>query len=326
MSEMISIIVPIYNVKNLLERCIRSIEHQTYKNYEVLMIDDGSTDGSGELADSLAQKSDKFFCFHKNNGGLSDARNYGIERAKGDYLLFIDSDDVLNSDFCKILIDSSKKYNADIVSTDLIEFNKNEEIAEFDSKEYNKQVKILYDNQILKEYFVPEEKRIIYHGLCMKIYKKELFDDIRFDVGRLHEDVFITYKLLDKCKCFVYLNLPYYYYYKKNDNSISNNYKKKNFLDEYDAINEIQKYFEGKKTIEQELKLFCIYHYLSMINRIQKQKDCEINSVIREIRVWIIKNVVILKKINMYKKIKIIFATLLTSVYFTLREKKNERK
>ena len=185
----ISIIVPVYNVENYLPFCVDSLKRQTYSDFEILLIDDGSTDSSGVLCDTLKETDERISVYHKENGGLSDARNFGIEHAKGSFFLFIDSDDALHPDFCKVLVQLQKTYNADIVSTRMTLFSDYAMILDFDKKKHETNEAVFYDGEILSEYFDPKSKRCIHHGLCMKLYKKELFQELRFTVGRLHEPI-----------------------------------------------------------------------------------------------------------------------------------------
>lgn len=112
-SALISVIVPVYNVRLYLEKCVLSIINQTYKNLEILLINDGSTDDSGELAENIAQKDGRITVFHKQNGGVSSARNLGIEKAKGEYLIFVDADDYLAEDFVENMLEMAIKTNAE---------------------------------------------------------------------------------------------------------------------------------------------------------------------------------------------------------------------
>ena len=114
MDEKISVIVPVYNVEQYLERCVDSIINQTYKNLEIILVNDGSTDNSGQLCDKLAKKDNRIRVIHKENGGLSDARNVGIDEAKSDLIGFIDSDDYIDEDMYELLINNMKNANADL--------------------------------------------------------------------------------------------------------------------------------------------------------------------------------------------------------------------
>lgn len=306
MNPKISIIVPVYNVEQILRYCVDSICRQSFTDFEVLLIDDGSKDNSGKICDELLLMDSRIKVFHKQNGGLSDARNFGIEKACGDFLLFIDSDDVLHKDFCKVLIELQKKYDAEITSTDLVNFYDCSEIESLNSKVYNQEVFVYNSVDILKEYFTPQNERKIYHGLCMKLYKKELFNDLRFDKGRLHEDLFITYKLLDRCSTFVYVNLPYYYYYQKNTNSITKNYKEKNLLDEFDALNYMMTYFNDNEEVIDCLIFFVIMHFSYLYERtFSLSKSSTVLSKRKQIKSVIVEKAKLCSCITKKQKIRI---------------------
>lgn len=285
----ISVIVPVYNVENYLTYCVDSLLRQTYADFEILLIDDGSTDSSGRLCDVLQEKDRRIAVFHKQNGGLSDARNFGIEHAAGDFYCFIDSDDVLHPDFLTVLIEKQKKYNADIVSTKMMLFSDHKMLSDFDTRTYAQSEEVFYDTEILAEYFDPQAQRHIHHGLCMKLYKKELFKDLRFTVGRLHEDLYITHCLLNISHCFVLVNLPYYYYFQKNSNSICKNYKSKNFIDECDAVSLMITAYEHNPEVYVHLKLFVAEQYLYLITRFYGylNKDKNLKSKNNELKRWV---------------------------------------
>lgn len=267
MNPKISIIVPVYNVEQILRYCVDSICKQSFSDFEILLIDDGSKDNSGKICDELSTFDSRIKVFHKQNGGLSDARNFGIDKSVGDFLLFIDSDDVLHKDFCKILIELQSKYNAEIVSTDLVEFYNFSEINVLNNKDYISTEYLYTREEALNEYYKPVTSRKLHHGLCMKIYKKELFDNLRFEIGRLHEDLYITYKLIDLCNNLVYIDLPYYYYYQKNTNSITKNYREKNLVDEYDALKIMLTYFQNRESIKNSFYWFLCEHFCYLYGR-----------------------------------------------------------
>ena len=118
-NELISIVVPVYNVEKYIEKCVNSITNQVYNNLEIILVNDGSTDNSGKLCDSLSKLDDRIKVYHKENGGLSDARNYGVERANGKYIGFVDSDDFIDSDMYKTLYDVIKRENADVAECNM---------------------------------------------------------------------------------------------------------------------------------------------------------------------------------------------------------------
>ena len=119
MKERISVVVPVYNVEQYLEKCVNSIINQTYKNLEIILVDDGATDKSGKLCDELAKLDNRIMAYHKKNGGLSDARNYGVERATGDYIGFVDGDDYIDAEMYEKLYEAIKKENVDVAECNL---------------------------------------------------------------------------------------------------------------------------------------------------------------------------------------------------------------
>lgn len=316
----ISIIVPVYNVKKYLCRCVNSIKNQSYPNFEILLIDDGSTDGSSLLCDELCLTDPRIKTYHKENGGLSDARNHGIRYAKGKFYLFIDSDDMIHKKFCESLMEIQKKYNADIVSSDIKEFYSDDELEHQNNTSENIKTNVYYGKEILSQYFNPKNNDPIDHGLCMKLYKKELFYGLRFEVGRLHEDLYITYKLLDRCNCFAKIKAPYYFYYQGNDNSITKNYGENNFIDEYEAIMEIMEYFSMDNEIKNDLYDFIIGHSVYLLKRVvylPKSEELKIRS--KKLRILIENNIKACPSIHLIEKISVIIGSRYTHIYFLIK-------
>lgn len=229
----VSIIIPVYNVKEYLSECLESVINQTYRNLEILLVDDGSTDGSSEICDAYAVKDNRIKVIHKTNGGLSDARNKGIELASSEYISFLDSDDVLSLDFFNIMVSYVINENADIVECDYFEF-----IDTIHHNNFDATVKIKTGMQALYDLYRVTSKNIIAWG---KIYRKKLFDEIRYPVGKYHEDVFTTYKLFYFAEKVVHLNMPLYYY-RKRKGSITSVFCKKR-LDILEACYESNEFF-----------------------------------------------------------------------------------
>ena len=206
MNDLISIIVPIYNVEEYLTNCVKSIRNQSYKKLEILLIDDGSTDGCGSLIDSFREEDNRIVVIHKENGGLSDARNVGLDNATGTYVMFVDSDDYIPED-CVEYLYSKLKTNAVEISVGRLKVtalkDDNEEGTEKHHEVFAKKESI---NQLL----YANKYSVAAPG---KLYLKSLFDDIRFPVGKLHEDVFTTYKVFLKAERVYYGDKLVYYYY-----------------------------------------------------------------------------------------------------------------
>lgn len=222
--KFVSIIVPVYNVEKYIEKCILSLEKQTYKNYEIILVDDGSTDFSGKLCDEAANKNSNIRVVHKENGGLSDARNVGIENANGELLMFVDSDDWVCESFCQNAVDLIMNNNASIGI-----------FGYFDWKSENEKSIISDDIEGTKsgqEVFASSIRGEIWDYAWNKIYRKELFDDIRFPRGMLFEDLGTIYKLFAKSDKVAFCKQPLYYY-RRRDSSISANITEKGAIDIY---------------------------------------------------------------------------------------------
>ena len=300
MNPLISVIVPVYNTEPYLRTCINSIVNQSFTDLEILIIDDGSNDNSGKICDELALTDDRISVYHKENGGLSVARNYGLKKASGLFYAFVDSDDCLHKDFFKVLINSQRKNKADIVSTDILMFDDFKQIIEESEDSFSELV--FNRDEAIKEYFKPSGERKIYHGFCMKLYKKELFDEIEFPAGRLHEDLYVTYRLINKCNRFVYLDLPYYYYF-QNPSGICNNYTEDNFNDECDAYFEIYSFFKDSK-YEKEVLFFLTFQFLDAFTKASHFIDDVHNSKRKEESIkWLRSHVWNIEEIPLYKKL-----------------------
>lgn len=241
----ISIIVPIYNVEMYLEKCINSILNQTLNDFEVIMINDGSTDKSGEICNKYGMIDPRIKIIHKKNGGLSSARNAGLDVAKGEYIGFVDSDDYIDKQMYQKLIDESIKSDSDIVICDMKYNLKGKDINQTRFEDFG----IINRNEALIKYF--NHKYFKSHAQN-KIYKKELFNNIRFPEGKLFEDVAVFYKLLYKSKRISFVNEKLYIYNQENVNSITKKCISNKHFDLIDNALEIVQFFK-KNNVSQEL-------------------------------------------------------------------------
>lgn len=229
---LISVIVPIYNVEKFLSKCINSILKQSYKNLEVLLVDDGSTDSSGKICDEYADKYDYIKVFHNRNQGLSAARNYGIHSAKGEIIGFIDPDDWIECDFYKKLYNTLDEFKADIVICGYSERNA-------DEKTINK---TNYKSQFF------EDKRDSINALCgeqfhnyvwNKLFRKKLFDEIQFPDGKSYEDLAVMHKLFFKADRIVILKDALYNYLIRPDSLV---HQRSKYIDAFEMF--YQRYLE----------------------------------------------------------------------------------
>lgn len=219
MQEIISVIVPIYKVEEYLERCINSILDQTYKNLDIILVDDGSPDECPNICEEYAKKDDRIKVIHKKNGGLSDARNYGINIAIGQYISFVDSDDYIDKNMYQDMINELRKNNADIVScainnvySDRIESSQIEEI--------------IYDTEsALKNLILG---RNLDQTVWNKLYKKDVINGILFEKGKINEDDFWTYQVFANSKKIITVNKPLYNYIHRESSIMGQGYSEKN--------------------------------------------------------------------------------------------------
>lgn len=208
LKPLISVIIPIYNVEKYIERCLKSILKQSYENFEIIAVDDGSKDGSGKICDLMAETDSRIRVFHIENGGAGNARNFGMEQAVGDYIMFMDSDDYLMSGCFERMLGVANKHNLDMVQCSYITGKQND----FDKIPQRKNALILSTNQAF------ETRKI---NICVwgKLCKKEILKNCRYPAKSLFDDEFFTYKLIYAAKKIGYIDEAFYYYY-QSDNSI----------------------------------------------------------------------------------------------------------
>ena len=235
---LVSIIVPVYNVRDYLLNCIESIIRECSNiEYEVILVDDGSTDGSAELCDEAASRSERFKVFHKANGGLSDARNFGVERAEGDYIFYLDSDDFLVNEGVKCLLDVALKWHSDVVCGNFYYHYPQEQVI-FDKDKYG--VSIFRGGEEALTALL-EGKRF-QNFAWGKLIRKDLAVRNRFPKGKLFEDVYWFYKVLHEADQVASVDAPVVHYLQRNS-SISFQYKLNN-LDILEGYVERLRFFE----------------------------------------------------------------------------------
>lgn len=233
--DLISIIVPIYNVEKYLSRCIDSILKQTFSNLEIILVNDGSTDNSKLIVCGYAKRDKRIISVNKENGGLSDARNTGITMANGDYLIFVDSDDYIHSQFIEILYHNIKKYDADIAVCEGVRVDDNQKGNELQTIPKGYRVDVVDSISGMKLWYQSDFKNptVVWN----KMYKRSLFQNVKFDIGKLHEDEFIMHKLYFQSRKIAYIWLGLYYYYTRTDSITGkDNYslKRLDVLEAYD--------------------------------------------------------------------------------------------
>ena len=279
--DKISIIVPFYNVEAYASKCIESIINQTYKNLEIILVDDGSPDNCGKIIDEYAKKDKRIKVIHKKNGGLSDARNKGIEAATGKYIGFVDSDDYIKEDMYEYLYNLIIDNDADISIIDFIYFYENDSIFEDEVKE---EIKILNNYDSLRELL--SISKLENHAVT-KLYSKDLFNGVRYPINKKMEDVGTTYKLLDKANKIVVSNIQKYYYLLRED-GITFSKSLSLFIDYYELSLERYKYIKDKypEMIENDIALLTLIMYLYDVDNkdfIKYLKDNKVKQLYNEL-------------------------------------------
>lgn len=218
-SALVSVVVPVYNVEKYLKTCVESITSQTYKNLEIILVNDGSTDTSGDICDKYAKKDSRIIVIHKENGGLSDARNRGIDTAVGEYIIFIDSDDYIHPRAIELLLNDSLYYGADIAVPGMLNVTTNSSI-DYSSISIRKSSS-LNPTSALEDMLYQKN---ITASAC-KLYNRKLFNSIRYPKGKLCEDLGTTYKLFSKASKVIVNPTPMYYYLQRHDSIIHSDFK-----------------------------------------------------------------------------------------------------
>lgn len=203
----ISIIVPVYNTRPFLEKCVKSILHQTFKNFEIILVDDGSTDSSGLVCDQFKSLDTRVTVIHKSNGGLSDARNNGIAMATAPLLTFIDSDDFIGKHYLEYLIKPFKEYNVDLSVVNFQTVSWGEEIRETPASTEAPELKSNFD--ALESLFL---QRGVTTSAWGKLYRASAFKGISYPVGYIHEDLPVTYRLFQRANTVAFIDSNQYYY------------------------------------------------------------------------------------------------------------------
>ena len=270
--SMISVIVPIYKVEVYLDKCVQSIAEQTYSNLEIILVDDGSPDGCPAMCDAWAEKDGRIKVVHKENGGLSDARNAGLAVATGEYISFIDSDDWIEPDFLQVLLDAMKQNSAQIAdcATRLVDEEGNE-----------LSVRGVAEDEVLTT--IPALSRLVredrvYQTVWNKLYHRDVIEGILFEKGRYNEDDFWTYQIFDRAEKVAVVSRPMYNYLQRGGSIMGVGYNPRR-LDGLQArvlrMKYLQKYPELATLTRQNLALECLWHLQSILRHLkgQEQKD-----------------------------------------------------
>lgn len=295
MNDLITIIVPIYNVENYLQRCINSLINQTYHNIEILLINDGSKDNSLSICQENCLKDSRIKLISQQNHGLAYTRNVGIQNATGKYVMFVDSDDYIHPQMAEILYKNLITENAEISSCGHAEVYDNGFID------------VLNKGKIYKTYTVEEALQVFLFTYeidiicCNKLFLKSLFNGINFPENKLFEDHYTVYKIIDKAHKIVFDSTPLYYYCKRNDSIAGSKYSTKN-LQLKDAVEEECEYIISHyPTIKSDIELgeicwlIVLYDKMMIANNIDKNFE-------QDLQIKIKKHIMLILKSHLIKK------------------------
>lgn len=295
---LISIVVPVYNASVYLERCFRCLREQSYPTLEFVLVDDGSTDKSGEMCDQIAAKDGRFKVFHIKNGGASLARKYGLERAKGEFVSFMDCDDCVSTDYIKRLYDLIVSHNVNVSACRVQRiFNETEIPTQIEGKQG-----LLQFEKLMPRFFKYE-----FWGLYGKLYRKKTFEKITFPIATISEDYYVMAQLFLQERNMAYIDAPLYYY-EYHEGSLSHLAISERAFEEFENVKAVYEMMQAQAPQYAEMALSNVVEtcvkLLSMNHRESSQKYKELATPLRQfLRSHIIE---ILRTNAIYWKLKIL--------------------
>lgn len=281
MKELISIIVPVYKVEQYLKRCVDSILAQTYLNYELILVDDGSPDRCGIICDEYVRLDKRIRVIHKQNGGLSDARNIGLSMASGEYIAFVDSDDWIATNYLETMLAALKTSHSDICECEVLRIIGNEKGDALVYDDYE-----VYETEQALEYLICDN--VFHQHVWNKLYKRSCIADILFTVGKINEDEFWTYQVFGNAKKIVKINKALYYYFQRPESIMGVGYNLKR-LDALEAKQRRQQYVEQKfpsLSAVANINLFnsCIYNGQMTLKYLKREQRKQAKQLIQIIQ------------------------------------------
>ncbi|MGX7112352.1 glycosyltransferase family 2 protein [Gemella cuniculi] len=316
---LISVVVPVYNVENYLHYAMESLLRQTYKDFEVILVDDGSTDGSGKLCDEYTLKYENFFVYHKENGGLSDARNFGVEKSRGEFITFLDPDDYLESYALEFMVNIQKKYNVDIVTTEIKPTDKYNEYSKRNQLESDyKKVIVLSNKKALIEMFYDKKATV---SACGKLYKREIVLNERFPSGKIYEDLYIISTHLKDTVDICVSELKVYNYYKRQGSIVNSTFTSKQY-DFFEAIennrNVIRENYGNDISIIRALNAKLAMGAFRISNSAAKNDMKDVLNI-RNIIAKYYADILLNKRVSLKFKLKYIFFIISPKGYYKLK-------
>lgn len=264
----VSVVVPVYNVQGFLVKCLDSIINQTYNDLEIILVNDGSTDNSGRICDEYASKDSRVKVIHQKNGGLSAARNAGIQNASSEWITFIDSDDYVSEDYVEYLINLASVNNSDVA------------IATYTYVTNSKRIDKGTGEVAIMDSEVAIRRMLLDQGFDMgawaKLYRTTFFDNNLYPVNKLYEDSYTTYRVVYKAKKVAFGSKSIYFYINRDDSIVNSSFNERKFeLIEMNKLNE-QFIRENIPNLSGEAKRRVIWSYFSTLNQVLSTKDSKI--------------------------------------------------
>lgn len=288
--ELISIIVPVYGVEKYLDRCIKSLVNQKNVNIEIILVDDGAVDRSPQICDTWAKKDGRIKVIHKENGGLSDARNKGLKIANGRYIAFVDSDDWIEQNLYRTLLDAINETKSDIACCKIARVQ--EKASNFKNEILSGNYEIYSTTEAMYELIMD---RKIQQVVWNKLYKRETLENIWFEVGKYNEDEFWSYQVIGQAGQVVIVDYVGYYYLQRNSSIMGSRYSARR-LDAVEAKtlrqSYLEKFYPSLKVIGKINLLYtCLYHGQQVLKYMEKtDKKNAIDRLQKTFRSYRLKN------------------------------------
>lgn len=318
--DKVSIVVPVYNVEDCLSYCVDSLRQQTYKNIEIILVDDGSTDSSGEICDQYAREDDRIKVLHIENGGLSNARNTGVKESSTDWIVFIDSDDYYDHRAIEYLVKLRDKYRVDLVATPVIEvrsYENSDFLGDFREKYSGK----LDRRKALEQMFYGNYVGTHSGG---KLYKKEILLRFPYPNGMLYEDLSLAYEHIASCENIAVSALNLYKYYRRPGSIVNSKYSDR-LLDFYKAMEWNRAYVErdypNDKEMRRALNVRYVFNGLHIVHAMLiSDMYAEVNKIRKEY-IQYFKDVILNSNVTRKNKVKYLMLLVSPKLYEKIREK-----
>lgn len=318
--DKVSIIVPVYNVEDCLSYCVDSLRQQTYKNIEIILVDDGSTDSSGEICDQYAREDDRIKVLHIENGGLSNARNTGVKESSTDWIVFIDSDDYYDHRAIEYLVKLRDKYRVDLVATPVIE------VRNYENSDFLGDFREKYSGKLDRRTALEQMFYGNYVGTHSggKLYKKEILLRFPYPNGMLYEDLSLAYEHIASCENIAVSALNLYKYYRRPGSIVNSKYSDR-LLDFYKAMEWNRAYVErdypNDKEMRRALNVRYVFNGLHIVHAMLiSDMYAEVNKIRKEY-IQYFKDVILNSNVTRKNKVKYLMLLVSPKLYEKIREK-----